>query len=59
MLENFVFPQTVAEVDGLIFEQDGAPAYFGAIVSTTLDERLLVDGLAGEDRLIGHHRVLT
>jgi hypothetical protein len=37
MLENFVFPQT-AEVDGLIFQQDGAPPHFGAIVRTALDE---------------------
>jgi hypothetical protein len=36
MLENFVFPQIVAEVDGLIFQQDGAPDYF------------LADGSAGE-----------
>jgi ribosomal protein S18 acetylase RimI-like enzyme len=38
MLENFVFPQ-IAEVDGLIFQQDGAPPHFGAIVHTALDER--------------------
>jgi hypothetical protein len=39
MLENFVFPQILAEVDGLIFQQDHAPAHFGAIVCTALDER--------------------
>jgi hypothetical protein len=38
MLQNFVFPQT-AEVDSLIFQQDGAPPYFGAIVRTALDKR--------------------
>jgi hypothetical protein len=38
MLENFVFPQ-IAEVDGLIFQQDGAPPHFAAIVRTALDER--------------------
>jgi hypothetical protein len=38
MLENFVFPQ-IAEVDGLIFQQDGTPPHFGAIVRTALDER--------------------
>jgi hypothetical protein len=39
MLQNFVFPKTVAEVDGLIFQQDGAPAHFGATVRTALDKR--------------------
>jgi hypothetical protein len=39
MLESFVFPQIVAEVDGLIFQQDGAPAHSGAIVHTAMDER--------------------
>jgi hypothetical protein len=29
----------VAEVNGLNFQHDGAPAHFGAIVRTTLDER--------------------
>jgi hypothetical protein len=38
MLENFVFPQ-IAEVDSLIFQQDGAPHHFGAIVCTALDKR--------------------
>jgi hypothetical protein len=38
MLENFVFPKTVVEVHGLIFQQNGAPANFGAIVRTALDE---------------------
>jgi hypothetical protein len=33
MLENFMFPQIVAEVDSLTFQQ------VGAIVRTTLDER--------------------
>jgi hypothetical protein len=37
MLEKFVFPHTGAEVDSIIFQQDGAPVHFGAIVSTTLD----------------------
>jgi hypothetical protein len=37
-LENFVFPQ-ISEVDDLIFQQDGAPPHFGAIVRTALDER--------------------
>jgi hypothetical protein len=45
MPENFVFPQ-IAEVDGLIFQQDGAPPHFGAIVRTALDERF-------PDRCIG------
>jgi hypothetical protein len=40
ILQNFVFPQT-AEVDCLIFQQDGAPPHFGAIVRTALDERFL------------------
>jgi hypothetical protein len=39
MLENFVFPQAVAEVDGLLIQRDGAPAHFGAIVHTSLNER--------------------
>jgi hypothetical protein len=39
ILGDFVFPQTVAEVDGLISQQDGAPAHFGPIVRTALDER--------------------
>jgi hypothetical protein len=39
MLENFVLPQIIAEVDGFIFQQDGAPAHFGAIVCTALDEQ--------------------
>jgi hypothetical protein len=39
MLENFVFPQMVAEVDGLILQQDGARAHSGATVRTALDER--------------------
>jgi hypothetical protein len=38
MLENFVFPQILAEIDNLIFQQDGAPVHFGATVSTALDE---------------------
>jgi hypothetical protein len=38
MLENFVFPQ-IAEVYGLIFQQNGAPPHFGAIVRTVLGER--------------------
>jgi hypothetical protein len=38
MLENFVFPQ-IAEVDGLIFQQDGAPPHVGATVRTALVER--------------------
>jgi hypothetical protein len=39
MLENFLFPQIVAEVNCLNFQQDGAPACFGAIVRTAVDER--------------------
>jgi hypothetical protein len=39
MLENLVYPQIIAEVDGLIFQQDGAPAHFDAIVCTALDKR--------------------
>jgi hypothetical protein len=39
MQDNFVFPQTVGEVDGLIFQQNGAPAHFGATAHTALDER--------------------
>jgi hypothetical protein len=38
MLESFVFPQIVAEVDGLILQQDGAPAHVGAIILTALDD---------------------
>jgi hypothetical protein len=38
MLENFVFPQ-ISEVDGLIFQQDGAPPRFSSIVHTALNER--------------------
>lgn len=33
VLANFVFPEIVAEVNGLDFQQDGAPARFGAIVT--------------------------
>jgi hypothetical protein len=36
MLQRFLFPQT-AEVDSLIFQQDGAPPHFGAIVHPALD----------------------
>jgi hypothetical protein len=39
MLENFVHPQILAEVDGLIFQKDGTPAHFDAIVCTALDKR--------------------
>jgi hypothetical protein len=35
MLENFVFPQ-IAEVDGHMFQQNGASPHFGAIVLTAL-----------------------
>jgi hypothetical protein len=35
--ELYVF--TVAEVDSLVFQQDGAPAGFCAIVRSALDER--------------------
>jgi hypothetical protein len=38
MLDNFVFPQIVAEIDSLIFQQDGAPGHVGATMSTALDE---------------------
>jgi hypothetical protein len=38
MVKNFVFPQ-IAEVDSLIFQQDGAPPQFDVIVRTALDER--------------------
>jgi hypothetical protein len=31
VLENFMFPRTVAEADGLIFQQDGAPVHFVAL----------------------------
>lgn len=49
MLENFVFPQIVADVDSLIFQQDGAPVHFGAIVSTALDKQFpgLYIGMGG------------
>jgi hypothetical protein len=40
MLQNSVLPQIAAEADGLIFQQDGASAHFGATVRTSLDERL-------------------
>jgi hypothetical protein len=53
-----VFPQEVVEADTIIFQQDGAPAHYCAIVWTAVDE-FLVNGLAGEGRLIGPHRVLT
>jgi hypothetical protein len=39
MLENFVSPQIVAEVESLIFQQDGTPAHFGAIACTALDKQ--------------------
>jgi hypothetical protein len=39
-------PTDVPEADSLIFQQDGAPAHFGAIVLTALDN-FLVDGSAG------------
>jgi hypothetical protein len=58
MLENFVFPQ-IAEVDGLIFQQDGAPPHIGAIVRTALDERFPGRWIGRGGRLIGPHRVLT
>jgi hypothetical protein len=58
VLENFVFPQIVAEADAVIFQQDDAPAHFCAIVWTAVDD-FLVDGSAGEGRLIGPHGVLT
>jgi hypothetical protein len=32
LLENFVFPQEVVEADTIIFQQDGAPAHYCAIV---------------------------
>jgi hypothetical protein len=38
MLENCVFPQIVTEVDGFIFQENGAPANFGAIVRISLNE---------------------
>jgi hypothetical protein len=34
-----MFPQVIAEVDIPIFQQDGAPAPFGAIVHTALGIR--------------------
>jgi hypothetical protein len=37
-LDKFMFPWIVAEVDGLLFQQYGAPAYFSATARTTLDE---------------------
>jgi hypothetical protein len=37
-LENFAFPHIIAEVDGPIFQQDGAPDHFDATVCTVLDE---------------------
>jgi hypothetical protein len=40
------------------FQQDGAPADFGAIVFTVLND-FLVDGSAVEGRLIGPHGFLT
>jgi hypothetical protein len=39
ILQNFVFPHMLAEDHGLIFQQDGAAAHFGAIVCTALDEQ--------------------
>jgi hypothetical protein len=36
ILQNFVFPW-LAEVDGLIFQQDGEPHHFGDILCTALD----------------------
>jgi hypothetical protein len=38
MEEDFVFPQRVAEVDDLTFQQDGAPVNFGTIARTAQDE---------------------
>jgi hypothetical protein len=54
MLENFAFPQTVAEVDSLLLQQDGASTYFSVIYVL-----LLVYGSAGECRLSDLHGVLT
>jgi hypothetical protein len=48
ILENFMFPQIVAEVDSLIFKL--VPLY--AVLRTN---HFLVDGSAGEGRLIGLH----
>jgi hypothetical protein len=39
----------VAEVDGLIFQQDAVPAHYTNV--------FLVDGSAAKHRLIGLHRV--
>jgi hypothetical protein len=57
-LENFVFPQLIAEADAVTFQQDGAPAHFCALVWTAVDG-FLVDGSAGKGRLIVPHGVLT
>jgi hypothetical protein len=44
MVENFVFPQTVAEVDSLILQQDGAPTHFSANVRGVFKKYLPTKG---------------
>jgi hypothetical protein len=34
-----VLPHVIAEVDGLVYQTDGALAHFGAIVRTSLNEQ--------------------
>jgi hypothetical protein len=46
----------VTEVDGLIFQQDGAPAHFGAIVHTALAKRFPGGWIGRIGRLIGPPR---
>jgi hypothetical protein len=58
ILEKLVFSQIVAEVDGLIFKQDGAPAQFVPLYVLLWKNHFLVDGSAGESRLIGLYGVL-
>jgi hypothetical protein len=59
MLEKFVFPQIVAEVDGLIFQQYGVPAHFGAIVRTALNEGFPGGWICRGGPINWPHRVLT
>jgi hypothetical protein len=53
-----MFPQIVAEVDSLVLQQDGAPARFGAIVRTALDERFPGRwiGRGGPNNWLSRHR---
>jgi hypothetical protein len=58
ILENFMFPQTVAEAEGPIFKKDGAPAQFVPLYVLLWMNHFLVSGSAGEGGLIGLRGVL-